>query len=139
MAKVTGTVGSLPIGSGGLSLFVGGINLGRRTWRRRVATSDYVAGEVETAATLDQTRDVVLRFRCRAATESALKTLVTSLVAAVEASTWDLILTVGSTAWPTMACTRADTDVAFDVLHARGLTASVYVYTTRNPNASGPL
>jgi hypothetical protein len=98
-----------------------------------------VSGEVETGAVLDQTHDTTLRFRCRAASESALKTLITSLVTAVEAATWTLDVSVNGTAWPQVTCTRADTEVIFDTAHTRGLVATVFVYTTRNPNASGPI
>jgi hypothetical protein len=139
---VTGNVGgSLPFGTGtnGLSLYVGGLQLGRRAWRRTTVESPFVSGEVETGAVLDQSHDTVLRFRCRGTSESAVKTLITSLVAAVEAVTWTLDVSVSGTAWPQMTCTRADTEVIFDTAHTRGFVATVFVYTTRNPNSSGPI
>lgn len=134
------SLSALTIGQGnGLSFFVGGVNVGRRVWRRMTESSPWVAGEVETAAVLDQSRDPQYDFRARASSESALKTLVASLVTAVEQPTWDLTITVGGTAWPTLTCTRADTLVAFDVAHARGLTARVSVFTTHNPTSAGPI
>src|SRR5438477_6375667 len=121
---VTGTVGSLSFGNGtGLSLYIGGLELGRRQWRRQTVSSRYVAGEYEMDAVLDQSHDTVLRFRAKAATEAAVKTLATNLVAEVEAQTWSLVVNVGGTAWPTMTCTRADTEVIFDVPHYRGFVA----------------
>lgn len=147
MSKVTGSIdrtslslSALTFGQGnGLSLFVGGLTPGRRSWRRTVVTSPYVAGEVETGAVLDQVHDSTFRFRARAADIGSLKTLVAELVTAVEQTTWALTFSVGATAWPAITCTRADTEEVFDVAHYRGLTATVFVYTTHNPNTSGPL
>lgn len=144
---VTGTIdrtslslSPLAFGTGtGLSLFVGGLTLGRRSWKRAVVSSRFVPGEFEMDATLDQTHDPVYRFRVKAATEAACQVLCASLVTAVEQKTWDLAVSVGGTAWPTLTCTRADTEVLFDVAHTRSHVATVLVYTTRNPNATGPL
>lgn len=126
-----------PLGFGdgsGLSLYIGGLLLGRRSWRRSTVSSPFVVGETEVAAVLDQTQDAELHFRVKQTTESATLTMVTALVAAVEQRKWDLIVTVGSTAWPTVTCTRAETEVLFDLPHIRGHVATVNVYTTHGPS-----
>lgn len=147
MNAVSGTIdrtslslSALAFGTGtGLSLFIGGLQVGRRTWRRDVVSSRFVAGEYETGAVLDQSHDTTLRFRAKATTAANLQTLIASLVAAVEQPTWALNFSVGISAWPTLTCTRADSEVMFDTAHTRGLTATVFVYTTHNPNTTGPL
>jgi hypothetical protein len=147
VSKVTGSIDRtaldldpLLFGDGsGLSLFVGGLTPGRRKWRRTTVKSPWVKGEYETGAVLDQTDDPEFRFRIRQGNEDDVLAFAEVLIAAVEQRTWDLSITVGTTDWPTLTCTRADSEIAFDTAHTRGRVATVTVFTTHKPTSDGPL
>lgn len=115
------------------------INMPERVWRRVVATSDDVEGNVEVQSVLDAaTYEIVVR--CKGANTGAVETLRSNLLTAFETRSWYLEVTIdGHTR--TWKANRADSVTSTAekmLLHAwmREVTLRVPVQPRPNEGAS---
>lgn len=115
------------------------ITMPERQWRRTVADSDDVEGDVEVQSVL-AVATYEITVRCKGASTAAVETLRSNLLAAFETRSWFLEVTIGGVT-KTWKANRADSVTHTDekmVLHAfmREVTLRVPVQPRPNEGAS---
>lgn len=139
---VTGSITSTPnitlVGGSTYDIIQDSLVVGQMTWRREVATSPYVHGEVEVGA-VRAAGQVAMTVRVSAADQSALQTAIDNLIDAVSVQSYTLSISLDGTAY-TWTCGRASYSVTFDVGMYRGKRARVALVVPRHPvPVAGPI